>query len=51
MTTYALTPTQERLLALMRREPEPLVFDTSVVDDIVATATDAIAHLSARLGG
>jgi CRISPR/Cas system-associated exonuclease Cas4 (RecB family) len=51
MTTYALTPTQERLLALMRRDPEPLVFDTSVVDDIVATATDAIAHLSARLGG
>lgn len=51
MTTIALTPTQERLLALMRRDAEPLVFDTGVVDDIVTTATEGIAHLSARLGG
>lgn len=46
-----LTPTQERLLALLRRDQEPLVFDADEVDRIVGTATDAIHHLSARLGG
>lgn len=47
----ALTPTQERLLGLLRRPAEPLVFDEGFVDDLVGEATDAIAHFSARLGG
>lgn len=47
----ALTPTQERTLALLRRSPDPLVFAEEFVDDLVATATEQMARLSARLGG
>ena len=46
-----LTPAQERTLALLRRDTEPLVFDAAFVDHLVATATEAVADLSARLGG
>jgi hypothetical protein len=47
----ALTPAQLRLLALMRRDGEPILFDEAFVADLVATATDAVAALSTRLGG
>ncbi len=47
----ALTPTQEQTLALLRRGTEPMVFDQAFVEHLVATATDAIAELSERLGG
>lgn len=47
----ALTPTQQRLLAVLRRDPEPLVFDPAVVEGLVTRATAALADFSARLGG
>jgi len=46
-----LTPTQERLLAQLRREPTPLVFDARFVDALVARAREGFEELSARLGG
>lgn len=46
-----LTPAQQRTLTLLRRDTEPLVFDPAFVDQLVATATEAVADLSARLGG
>lgn len=46
-----LTPAQQRTLSLLRRDTEPLVFDPAFVDQLVATATEAVADLSARLGG
>ena len=46
-----LTPTQERLLAQLRKEPTPLVFDAGFVDQLVRRARDGFEHLSARLGG
>lgn len=39
------------MLAVLRRDGEPLVFDEGFVDGIVAAATEAAAALSARLGG
>ena len=47
----ALTPTQERTLALLRRAPEPVEFDEAFVDDLLHRATTAVAALSARLQG
>jgi CRISPR/Cas system-associated exonuclease Cas4 (RecB family) len=47
----ALTPTQERTLALLRRAGDPVVFDEEFVDDLQQQALDAVAHLSERLGG
>ncbi len=47
----ALTPTQQRTLALIRRDPEAKVFDEAFVAELVTGATDAVAALSARLGG
>lgn len=46
-----LTPAQQRTLAVLRRDPEPVVFDQQWIDDLTATARDALAGLSARLGG
>lgn len=46
-----LTPAQQRTLTLLRRDTEPLVFDPAFVDQLVTTATEAVADLSARLGG
>lgn len=46
-----LTPTQQKILALLRRGDEALVFDRTFVDDLTAEATTAVADLSARLGG
>lgn len=46
-----LTPTQQRLLALVRRGGDALEFDDGAIADLKARATEAIAHLSARLGG
>ncbi len=47
----ALTPAQQRTLALIRRDPEPMVFDEAFVADLVTTATEAVAAFSDRLGG
>ncbi len=50
-TPPVLTPAQERTLALLRRSGDPLVFDPAFVEGLAASATDALAELSARLGG
>ena len=47
----ALTPTQERTLALLRRAGDPVVFAEEFVDDLQQQALDAVAQLSERLGG
>jgi hypothetical protein len=46
-----LTPTQERTLALIRRDTEPKVFPQEFVDELLERATTEIAQLSARLEG
>jgi hypothetical protein len=46
-----LTPTQQRVLQQLRRDPEPLVFDQDFVNDLIARARDGFDQLSARLGG
>jgi hypothetical protein len=46
-----LTPTQQRLLEQLRRDPEPTVFDEDFVDGLVTRADEAMAHSSERLGG
>ena len=46
-----LTPTQQKVLALLRRNDEPLVFERGFVDGLLAEATAAVAEFSARLGG
>lgn len=46
-----LTPVQERLLAVLRRTGDPLVFPESVVESLTADAVEAVSQLSARLGG
>ena len=51
MDTRALTPTQERLLAQLRRDPEPLVFDAEFVGDLIARARAGLTALSAHAGG
>jgi CRISPR/Cas system-associated exonuclease Cas4 (RecB family) len=50
-TRTPLTPTQERLLAQLRRDPEPLLFDQDFVADLRSRAQAGFEHLSARLGG
>lgn len=47
----ALTPTQQRLLALIRRAADPLQFDAAFVEHLEQQATAAVAEFSARLGG
>lgn len=47
----SLTPVQERLLGVLRRSPEPLVFPEAVVESLTADAVEAVGQLSARLGG
>ena len=47
----SLNPTQERLLAQLRRDGAPLVFDRAAVEDLLARARAAFAELSERLGG
>jgi hypothetical protein len=47
----ALTPTQERTLALLRRPEEPVEFPEAFVDELLHTATVAVAELSERLQG
>jgi RecB family exonuclease len=51
MAAAELTPVQQRILAQIRREPEPLVFDQGFVDDLLQRAATGFADLSARLGG
>jgi len=46
-----LTPTQQKVLALLRRTDEPLVFDREFVARLLEEATEAVAAFSARLGG
>jgi len=46
-----LTPAQHRTLTLLRRAEEPVVFDAAFVDDLIRTAAEAVAELSARLQG
>ncbi|MDO8364746.1 MAG: PD-(D/E)XK nuclease family protein [Actinomycetota bacterium] len=50
-TALALTPAQERTLALLRRSGEPMVFPEAFVEHLRAEATTAAAELSERLGG
>jgi hypothetical protein len=50
-TSPALTPAQQRTLDLIKRAPEPVVFDEEVVADLVDTATREVARLSALLEG
>ena len=50
-TPAALTPVQEATLALLRRAPEPVVFDPTFIDQLKADAEAAVAELSTRLGG
>jgi hypothetical protein len=50
-TAPALTPAQQRTLDLIKRAPEPVVFDEQLVDDLVNTATQELARLSALLEG
>lgn len=47
----ALTPTQQKTLALLRRSDEATVFTEEFVDDLQARATTALAQLSERLAG
>jgi len=49
--TAPLTPVQGRLLGVLRRNPEPLEFPEAMVEALKAEATEAVAQLSARLGG
>lgn len=51
LTTSPLTPTQQRTLDLIRRDPEPLVFPEPFVQGLLAEATAAVAELSERLQG
>lgn len=47
----ALTPTQQRLLQVIRRPAEPVVFDRDYVDDLLVRARSGFGELSERLGG
>lgn len=51
MEPPTLTPTQERLLHQLRRDPAPLVFSREFVDDLIARAQDGFEELSERLAG
>lgn len=46
-----LTPVQRRNLELLRRPPEPIVFEPGFVADLVALARATMLELSARLRG
>jgi PD-(D/E)XK nuclease superfamily len=46
-----LNPAQERTLVHLRRTTEPLVFAESLVDELRAEATEALAHFADRLDG
>ncbi len=46
-----LTPTQERILGQLRREPTPLVFDPEAIAALAARAREAFDDLSVRLEG
>jgi hypothetical protein len=46
-----LTPVQERTLALLRREPDPVEFDRDFVTDLVARMREATDEYSEALGG
>jgi hypothetical protein len=50
-TPVDLTPTQKRLLAQLRRDGDPLVFDEEFVDDLVRRAAEIVRDASKRLGG
>lgn len=50
-TPTELSPTQQRLLDQLRRDPTPVVFDEGFIDDLVSRAHDAMAHCSEQLGG
>jgi hypothetical protein len=50
-TAPVLTPAQQRTLDLIKRAPEPVVFDDALVDHLVETATRELARLSALLQG
>lgn len=47
----SFTPTQERILAQLRRDPTPLVFDAEPIAALTERARAAFEHLSSRLGG
>ncbi len=47
----AFTPVQERTFAVLRRPAEPVEFDASDIESLVAHAHAAVAELSGLLGG
>lgn len=51
VTAVELTPTQQRLLQQLRRDGEPLVFDSGFVDDLRGRAAAVASNASAALGG
>lgn len=46
-----LTPTQERILGQLRKDPVPLVFDPDFIAELLERATEEFEELSARLSG
>lgn len=46
-----LTPTQERILGQLRRDPTPLVFEAEPIAELTARAREAFEDLSEHLGG
>jgi len=46
-----LSPLQNRTLGLLRRSPDPVVFDTAFVESLVHDVTEAFAEFRERLDG
>ena len=44
-TRRTLAPAQERTLEMLRRGPEPIVFDPDPIEALSTTMTDALEHL------
>ena len=51
MPNQRLTPAQESTLAVLRRNPEPLIFTEAFVNELRAEASEALAHFTDRLEG
>ena len=48
-TRRTLAPAQERTLEMLRRGPEPIVFDPDAIEALSTTMTDALEHLAERV--
>jgi hypothetical protein len=49
--TQRLTPAQESTLAVLRRDPEPLIFAEALINELRSEAQEALAHFTDRLEG